>query len=97
LAAGIVAAVRKAVSFPVMVKFRTGWIDDPRIATDLARSFENEGADALTFHPRVSPDRRSRPPKWEYIGAVKQAVHIPVFGNGDVFDCKDCRDQIRRA
>ena len=56
----------------------------------LARRFEDAGADALTFHPRVAPDRRSRPPKWEYIGRVKQAVSIPVFGNGNVFDRADC-------
>jgi tRNA-dihydrouridine synthase len=81
----------------VTVKFRTGWKDDPRLAANLAQIFENEGADALTFHPRVSPDRRSRPPKWEYIGIVKQAVHIPVFGNGDVFDRNDCREMIQKT
>jgi tRNA-dihydrouridine synthase B len=90
LAVRIVAEVRRAVSFPVSVKFRTGWKDDPRIAVDLALRFEGAGADALIFHPRVAPDRRSRPPRWEYIGLVKQAVSIPVFGNGDVFDRKDC-------
>ena len=97
LAASIVARIRKAVSFPVTVKFRTGWKDDPQIAADLAKSFENAGADALTFHPRVAPDRRSRPPRWEYIGIVKQAVHIPVFGNGDVFDRNDCWEMIQKT
>jgi tRNA-dihydrouridine synthase len=38
----------------------------------------------------VAPDRRSRPPRWEYIGLLKQAVSIPIFGNGDVFDRNDC-------
>ncbi|MDL2268487.1 tRNA-dihydrouridine synthase family protein [Desulfosarcina sp. OttesenSCG-928-A07] len=86
----IVAAVRKAISIPLFVKFRTGWIDDPAIPVDMARRFESAGADALTFHPRVAPDRRSRPPKWDYIRQVKNAVSIPVFGNGDVFDAADC-------
>ena len=90
LAAQIVAEVRKAVSIPVFVKYRIGWQDDPRSAVDFARRFEDAGADALTFHPRVAPDRRARPPKWEYIGRVKQAVSIPVFGNGNVFDQNDC-------
>lgn len=90
LATAIVAAVRAAVSCPVTVKFRTGWNDDPHLATQLARRFEDAGADALTFHPRVAPDRRSRPPKWAYIGMVKQTVSIPVFGNGDIFDRDDC-------
>ena len=90
LANKIVAAVRKTVSIPLFVKFRTGWKDDPQAAVDLAKRFEDAGADALTFHPRIAPDRRSRPPRWEYIGMVKQAVSIPVFGNGNVFDQNDC-------
>ena len=89
-AARIVEAVRQAVSIPVFVKFRTGWRDDPAIPVDLARRFESAGADALTFHPRVAPDRRSRPPRWEFIKRVKAVVKIPVFGNGDVFDEADC-------
>ncbi|MFZ0725528.1 MAG: tRNA-dihydrouridine synthase family protein [Desulfobacterales bacterium] len=93
-AAAIVAAVRRAVSIPVFVKFRTGWQDSPRAAVDLARRFEACGADALTFHPRVAPDRRSRPPRWEYIGLVKQAVSIPVFGNGNVFSRTDCANML---
>ena len=59
-------------------------------AVAMAKRFEDAGADTLTFHPRVAPDRRSRPPKWEYIALVKQAVSIPVFGNGNVFDPIDC-------
>jgi tRNA-dihydrouridine synthase len=80
----------KAVSIPLFVKYRIGWKDNPRAAIDMARRFEDAGADALTFHPRIAPDRRLRPAKWEYIGMVKQAVNIPVFGNGDVFDQTDC-------
>ncbi|MGM0452298.1 MAG: tRNA dihydrouridine synthase [Thermodesulfobacteriota bacterium] len=91
-AAAIVRAVRKAVGVPVFVKFRIGWSDDPASAVDLARRFEDAGADALVFHPRVAPDRRSRPPKWAYIGRVKAAVSIPVFGNGEVF----CLDDAQR-
>ncbi len=90
LAVAMVAAVRAAVSIPVSVKYRTGWTDDPRPAMEMARRFEAAGADAITFHPRMAPDRRTRPPRWEYIGMVKQAVRIPVFGNGDVFDAGDC-------
>ena len=89
-AARIVEAVRRAITIPLFVKFRTGWIDDPAIPVDLARRFASAGADALTFHPRVAPDRRSRPPRWDYIKRVKDAVSIPVFGNGDVFDETDC-------
>ena len=97
LAVRIVDLVRQAVSIPLSVKFRTGWQDDPQIAIDFARKFEKAGADALIFHPRVAPDRRSRPPKWQYIGMVKQAVDIPVFGNGDVFNRSDCRKMIEET
>jgi nifR3 family TIM-barrel protein len=89
-ALNLVQHVRRAVKCPVTVKFRTGWRDDPKIPADFARRLEDIGVDGVTFHPRVAPDRRNRPPKWEYIGLVKQAVSIPVFGNGDVFDAADC-------
>ncbi len=97
LAVNIVSEVRQAVSIPLSVKFRTGWKDDPRYAVDLACSFEAAGADALIFHPRVAPDRRTRPPRWDYIALVKRAVGIPVFGNGDVFDRHDCRRIIKET
>jgi nifR3 family TIM-barrel protein len=89
-AIAMVTAVRRAVDIPLFVKYRIGWQDNPELAVELAKRFELEGVDALTFHPRVAPDRRARPPKWQYIGLVKEAVAIPVFGNGDVFDERDC-------
>jgi tRNA-dihydrouridine synthase B len=86
----IISRIRQAVKCPLTVKFRTGWSDDIQVPVALARCLEDLGVDALTFHPRVAPDRRSRPPRWEYIGRVKAAVSIPVFGNGNVFDGDDC-------
>ncbi len=58
-------------------------------AADTAKRFEDAGADALTFHPRVAPDRRNRPPKWDIITQVQNAVAIPVFGNGNLFTRED--------
>lgn len=84
-AARMVEEVRRAVSIPVLVKFRTGWSADPAEAVTLARRFEGAGADALVFHPRVAPDRRTRPPYRDHIRLVKEAVTIPVLGNGEVF------------
>jgi len=89
-AVDIVRAVRRAVRCPVMVKYRSGWENSSDLAVDLAVRFEDAGADLLTFHPRIAPDRRSRPPKWEHIRAVAQAVSIPVLGNGNVFSAEDC-------
>ena len=85
----IVRAVRNAVNCPVFVKYRTGWLPDPEFAVGMARRFEDAGADALVFHPRVAPDRRTRPPQWPVIGDVVKAVSIPVFGNGNLFTPAD--------
>ena len=89
LCSSIVKTVRESVSIPVFVKFRTGWENNPQFAVDMARRFEDAGADALTFHPRVAPDRRSRPPRWDVIEGVRQGVNIPVFGNGNLFMAQD--------
>ncbi|WP_462325608.1 tRNA dihydrouridine synthase [Desulfoplanes sp.] len=97
LAVAMVREVKRSVSIPVFVKYRTGWRDDPGCAVDLAKRFEDAGADCLTFHPRVAPDRRSRPPKWEYIARVKQGVCIPVLGNGNVFTFDDCRAMVEQT
>ena len=96
-AARVVAAVRKGVSCPVLVKYRTGWSDDPGCAADLARRFEDAGADALIFHPRVAPDRRSHPPRWDHIRHVVQAVSIPVFGNGNLTTAEDVVSMLERT
>ena len=93
----IVRAVRQAVSMPLFVKFRTGWENDVMPAVDLARRFEDAGADALVFHPRIAPDRRSRPPRWDHITAVKEAVSLPVFGNGNLFERRDCEAMYHRT
>ncbi len=97
LAERIVHHIRRAVRIPLTVKFRTGWQDDPAAAVQMGRRFEDAGADAVTFHPRVAPDRRARAPKWEYIGRIKQALGIPVFGNGNVFDADGCLRMLRQT
>ena len=89
LSSKIVKTVRESVSIPLFVKFRTGWENNPQIAVDMAKRFEDAGADALTFHPRIAPDRRNRPPQWNIIKLVAQAVDIPVFGNGNLFQTQD--------
>lgn len=88
-AEAVVKAVRQAVTIPVTVKFRTGWDPSPNGAVALARRFEQAGADALIFHPRVAPDKRSRPPVWDHIRRIKEAVTIPVIGNGNVCTAAD--------
>ncbi|MBF0229837.1 MAG: tRNA-dihydrouridine synthase family protein [Desulfamplus sp.] len=98
LAKNIVKEVRDAVSIPLFVKFRSGWYDNPidaaMHAAKMAVMFEEAGADALVFHPRVAPDRRLRPPKWEHIKLIKEAISIPVFGNGNIFEPADCKKML---
>lgn len=96
-ASAIVKAVRDSVNIPVSVKYRTGWEDNPSIPVEMAKRFEDAGCDMLTFHPRVAPDRRRRKPKWSYIKLVKDAVSIPVLGNGDVFSREDCFNMINQT
>jgi len=97
LAERIVAAVRRAVDIPLWVKYRTGWEDRVELPLEMGRRFENAGADALTFHPRVAPDRRARRPKWEYIQKLKSEVAIPVFGNGEVFTRGDAHRMLAQT
>ena len=97
IAVKIVEQVRKAVSIPVFVKFRIGWEPDIAVVKATAKKFENAGADLLVFHPRIAPDRRTRPPKWEYIAIVKKAVSIPVFGNGNIFSKADMEQMVKET
>jgi len=85
-----VEAVRSEVDIPVFVKFRTGWTPEVAPAAALAKQFEDAGVDCLVFHPRVAPDKRTRPSVTRHIQAIKEAVTIPVFGNGDVVTSEDC-------
>lgn len=98
LAEKIVETVRQAVSIPLFVKFRSGWaensLDGAIHAAKMAAMFQAAGADAIVFHPRSAPDRRLRPPKWEHIRLIKDAVSIPVFGNGNIFEPSDCKKML---
>ncbi|WP_229590984.1 tRNA dihydrouridine synthase [Pseudodesulfovibrio sediminis] len=92
-----VEAVRKEVSIPLFVKFRTGWTPDVGPAVALAQQFEAAGVDCLVFHPRVAPDKRTRPPAIDHIRVIKEAVSIPVFGNGDVVLPEECLSMLDKT
>jgi nifR3 family TIM-barrel protein len=80
----IFRAVRKAVSIPFTVKFRLGWNDADIICLELARMAEAEGLNGLALHARTREQGYSGQARWEWIARVKQAVKIPVIGNGDI-------------
>jgi tRNA-dihydrouridine synthase B len=80
----IFEAVRAAVTIPFTVKFRAGWSDDEIVCVDLARMAESCGLAAVALHARTREQGYSGNARWEWIAAVKDAVKIPVIGNGDI-------------
>jgi nifR3 family TIM-barrel protein len=80
----IFRAIRKAVTIPFTVKFRMGWNDAQIVCVELARIAEAEGLNGLALHARTREQGYSGQAQWQWIAAVKQAVKLPVVGNGDV-------------
>src|SRR3954447_25576842 len=80
----IFEAVRAAVKIPFTVKFRLGWDDENIVCVPLARMAEDCGLNAVALHARTREQGYSGNARWEWIAAVKDAVKIPVVGNGDI-------------
>jgi tRNA-dihydrouridine synthase B len=80
----IFEAVRAAVTIPFTVKFRAGWNDNEIVCVELARMAESSGLAAVALHARTREQGYSGNARWEWIAAVKDAVKIPVIGNGDI-------------
>jgi nifR3 family TIM-barrel protein len=80
----IFEAVRAAVKVPFTVKFRAGWSDDEIVCVELARMAESCGLAAVALHARTREQGYSGAARWDWIAAVKDAVKIPVIGNGDI-------------
>ncbi|MBD0320113.1 MAG: tRNA dihydrouridine synthase DusB [Gemmatimonadetes bacterium] len=91
LVQNIIRAVRAAISIPTTVKIRSGWSEDTRRPVEIALRCQDAGAMALTLHARSRTQMYSGVANWDEIAAVKDALHIPVIGNGDVWTGEDAK------
>ena len=80
----ILRAVRAAVKMPFTIKLRSGWDEKEMVDTQLARIAEDCGVEALALHPRTREQGFGGRSDWTRIAALKDAVKIPVIGNGDI-------------
>lgn len=93
----IVSAVVNAVSIPVTVKIRSGWDDTHKNAVEVAKICEKAGAKAITIHARTRAQGYSGKADWDMIKQVKEAVSIPVIGNGDVTSAEKAKEMLEQT
>lgn len=90
----IVEAVVNAVSVPVTVKIRSGWDEKSINAVEIAKCCEKAGANAIAIHGRTRSQGYSGKADWNIIKKVKEAVSIPVIGNGDITSCYKAKEML---
>jgi nifR3 family TIM-barrel protein len=86
--------VRAAVSIPFTVKFRMGWNDSNIVCVELAKMAEDCGLNAVALHARTREQGYSGDARWEWIAAIKDAVNLPVIGNGDIRTPEDAASMV---
>jgi nifR3 family TIM-barrel protein len=82
--AEMMRALKRAVPLPVTAKIRLGWSDDRRNYLEIARVLEENGAALIAVHGRTAADTYQTAADWDAVAEIKQAVSVPVIGNGDI-------------
>jgi tRNA-dihydrouridine synthase B len=94
-AAGVIAAMTKAVKIPVTVKMRAGWNEGERNAPTLAKMVEDAGAAAIAVHGRTAAQSYSGSADWDLVAQIADTLTIPVFGSGDCVEPEQIVDRMR--
>jgi tRNA-dihydrouridine synthase B len=93
----ILRAVRSAVCIPMTIKIRAGWDEHTIVAAEVARMAEQIGVEAIAVHPRTRMQGYAGRADWNVIRDVKQAVTLPVVGNGDINSPEDASRMLRET